>query len=157
MGPAGPCSFLPADGGKELAVTTSPVCARRIGSSGSSEKSQKRGGLLRERASVTFALIEATKAIFPIAMMCRVLGVSSSGFYAWERRPESSRAQEDRRLRVLVRAPFEESKHRYGSPRIHVAPCRTFRRRRGVGKSIVGGCSSYASPRAKCRGRRQLC
>jgi putative transposase len=69
---------------------------------------------------VTFALIEARKAIFPIAMMCRVLGVSSSGFYAWVRRPESSRAHEDRRLRVLVRASFEESKHRYGSPRIHV-------------------------------------
>jgi putative transposase len=69
---------------------------------------------------VTFALIEARKAIFPIAMMCRVLGVSSSGFYAWVRRPESTRAQEDRRLRVLVRASFDESKHRYGSPRIQV-------------------------------------
>jgi transposase InsO family protein len=68
---------------------------------------------------VTFALITARKAIFPIAMMCRVLGVSCSGFYAWSRRPESSHAQQDRRLRVLVHASFEESKHRYGSPRIH--------------------------------------
>lgn len=68
---------------------------------------------------MTFALITARKAIFPIAMMCRVLGVSCSGFCAWSRRPESSHAQQDRRLRVLVRASFEESKHRYGSPRIH--------------------------------------
>ncbi len=68
---------------------------------------------------MTFALITARKAIFPIAMMCRVLGVSCSGFYAWSRRPESSHVRQDRRLRVLVRASFEESEHRYGSPRIH--------------------------------------
>jgi len=45
--------------------------------------------------------------------------VAPSGFYAWCRRPESPHAQRDRRLRVLVRASFDESKHRYGSPRIH--------------------------------------
>jgi putative transposase len=45
--------------------------------------------------------------------------VTRSGFYAWGRRPESTRAREDRRLKVLVRASFDESKHRYGSPRIH--------------------------------------
>jgi putative transposase len=67
---------------------------------------------------VTFALITARKAVFPIAMMCPVLGVSASGYYAWVRRPESSHARQDRRLRVLVRASFDESKHRYGSPLI---------------------------------------
>lgn len=68
---------------------------------------------------MTFALIHARKAIFPIATMCRVLGVSCSGFYAWARRRECAHAQQDRRLRVLVRASFEESDQRYGSPRIH--------------------------------------
>jgi transposase InsO family protein len=48
-----------------------------------------------------------------------MLRVSSSGFYAWKSRPESAHAQQDRRLRVLVRASFEESKGRYGSPRVH--------------------------------------
>jgi putative transposase len=51
--------------------------------------------------------------------MCRALGVSSSGFYAWCRRPESAHLQRDRRLKVLVRAAFDASKQRYGSPRIH--------------------------------------
>jgi len=51
--------------------------------------------------------------------MCGVLGVSASGYYAWCRRPESAHAQRDRQLKVLVRASFEASKHRYGSPRIH--------------------------------------
>ena len=61
---------------------------------------------------MTFALITARKAIFPIAMI-RVLGVSCSGFYPWSRRPEFSHVQQDRRLRVMVRASFDESKHRY--------------------------------------------
>jgi len=51
--------------------------------------------------------------------MCEVLGVSASGYYAWSRRPESAHTQRDRQLQVLVRASFEASKHRYGSPRIH--------------------------------------
>jgi transposase InsO family protein len=45
--------------------------------------------------------------------------VSPSGFYASRGRPESAHAQADRRLRVLVRASFDESRQRYGSPRIH--------------------------------------
>jgi putative transposase len=51
--------------------------------------------------------------------LCRVLGVSPSGFYAWRSRPESRHAQEDRRLSVLVKASFEGSRKRYGSPRVH--------------------------------------
>ena len=45
--------------------------------------------------------------------------MSPSGFYAWCRRPESVHARDDGRLKVLVRASFEQSTHRYGSPRIH--------------------------------------
>jgi len=45
--------------------------------------------------------------------------VSPSGFYAWVRRPPSAHARRDERLRVKIRASFDASKHRYGSPRIH--------------------------------------
>jgi putative transposase len=45
--------------------------------------------------------------------------VSPSGFYASRVRPESAHAQTDRRLRVLVRASFDQRRQRYGSPRIH--------------------------------------
>jgi len=54
-----------------------------------------------------------------VTVLCRCLRVSPSGFYAWRERPESSHCQTDRRVRVLVRASFEESRQRYGSPRIH--------------------------------------
>ncbi len=51
--------------------------------------------------------------------MCRVLGVTPSGFYAWTTRPESAHAQRDRHLRVLVRAAYDASRKRYGSPRVY--------------------------------------
>ena len=57
--------------------------------------------------------------MFPMATMCQVLELSTSGYYAWCRRPESAHTQRDRRLKVLVRASFDASKQRYGSPRIH--------------------------------------
>ncbi len=47
-----------------------------------------------------------------------MLGVSPAGYYAWCRRPVSSHARRDEQLRVLVRASFDASRQRYGSPRI---------------------------------------
>jgi transposase InsO family protein len=63
--------------------------------------------------------IAAQKAEHTVSILCRCLRVTRSGFYAWQRRPESTHACDDRRLTVLVRASFAESKQRYGSPRIH--------------------------------------
>jgi transposase InsO family protein len=68
---------------------------------------------------VKFAWIQAEKATYPLTKLCRWLDVTRSGFYAWRARPESTHAREDRRLTVLVRASFEASKQRYGSPRVH--------------------------------------
>ena len=55
----------------------------------------------------------------PVRTLCRTFDVSPSGFYAWRTRPESTRAQEDRRLKVLVHASFKEGRGYYGSPRIY--------------------------------------
>jgi len=51
-------------------------------------------------------------------MLCRVLRVSRSGFYAWRTRPESTRVQEDRKLVKAIREAHEESYGVYGSPRV---------------------------------------
>jgi len=66
-----------------------------------------------------FTFIAAKKAEHTVSILCRCLRVTRSGFYAWQRRLESTHARDDRRLKVLVRASFEESQHRYGSPRVH--------------------------------------
>ena len=55
----------------------------------------------------------------PVTQLCTTLNVSRSGFYAWQTRPASRHARRDRQLRVLVRAAFDISRQRYGSPRIH--------------------------------------
>lgn len=55
-----------------------------------------------------------------MSLQCRTLRVSRSGFYAWKVRPESAHSIEDRRLGLLVKASFDGSRGRYGSPRIYL-------------------------------------
>jgi transposase InsO family protein len=52
-------------------------------------------------------------------MMCCLLEVSASGYYAWRTRPESSRLKSDRTLMTEIRRVHQDSKGVYGSPRIH--------------------------------------
>ncbi len=56
---------------------------------------------------------------YPVTLLCRVLGVSRSGYYAWRTRPESRRARENRQLVEQIRTIHSASRHTYGSPRVH--------------------------------------
>ncbi|WP_425434990.1 IS3 family transposase [Loktanella atrilutea] len=81
---------------------------------------KKGRGLLRERdKSMTFGFIEAEKASFPISRMCRALGVSQSGFFAWQDRPACRRQQQDMVYLAHIRTAFALSNGTYGSPRMH--------------------------------------
>jgi len=55
---------------------------------------------------------------FPVAMMCRLLRIKPSGFYAWARRPPSRRVQENNRLRKRITEIHAESDGVYGSPKV---------------------------------------
>ena len=68
---------------------------------------------------MSYAFIRGHVAAFPVRVMCEVLGVSRSGYYAWAGRPESARAAADRDLAAQIRAAHEASRGRYGSPRVH--------------------------------------
>lgn len=68
-----------------------------------------------------FAFILAEKANYPVALSCRLLGVSRSGFYAWRNRLPSQRERRDRRLQAEIAAIHKGSQATYGSPRIHRA------------------------------------
>jgi putative transposase len=65
-----------------------------------------------------YRFIEAEKATLPIAFMCRRLGVSPSGFYAWRTRPPAARVQADAVLTSQIRAVHTASRGTYGAPRI---------------------------------------
>jgi putative transposase len=54
-----------------------------------------------------------------VTTLCTVLGVSASGYYAWVKRPASSRARADARLLTQIRAFHTASRGTYGGPRIH--------------------------------------
>jgi putative transposase len=59
------------------------------------------------------------QASYPIAAMCRLLGVSSSGYYAWAKRPRSQRAETDDVLLKEIRVAHEVYRGTYGAPRVH--------------------------------------
>ena len=82
-----------------------------------------------------FAFIESEKAQWPVVVMCRVLDVSRSGFYAWRRRPVSAREREDVALGAQIAAVHSESRGTYGVPRVHA----TLKAQgRAVGRKRVG-------------------
>jgi putative transposase len=68
---------------------------------------------------VKYAAVEAGKAEFSVATMCRWLGASRSGYYDWLHRDERARVVSDRALSVHVAAIYKAHHRRYGSPRIH--------------------------------------
>ncbi len=57
--------------------------------------------------------------MYPVATMCRLLGVSSSGYYAWHGRSPSARADSDTALLERIREIHRSSRETYGAPRIH--------------------------------------
>jgi putative transposase len=65
-----------------------------------------------------FQFIRARKAEYPVKTMCRLLEVSRSGFYRWNKMTASKRAREDAKLRPRIAASHAASGETYGSPRV---------------------------------------
>ena len=66
-----------------------------------------------------FAFIAAEKALFPVSLLCSVLKVSRSGFYAWRHHKEPPRRAQDQRLGLEVEAIYCSHFQAYGGPKIH--------------------------------------
>lgn len=67
-----------------------------------------------------FDFIEAHRTEFKVTIMCRVLGVSRSGYYAWLKRPPSAREMANQELKQQIKTIYDHSRQTYGSPRIQV-------------------------------------
>ena len=63
--------------------------------------------------------MQQEQAAHDVATMCRVLGVSPSGYYAWRHRPPSARARTDQALLEQIRTIHAQSRQTYGAPRVH--------------------------------------
>ena len=66
-----------------------------------------------------YRFIAAERARHPITVLCRALGVSRAGFYAWKRRGPAARVQRDAVLTDDIRQVHLRSRRTYGAPRIH--------------------------------------
>ncbi len=63
--------------------------------------------------------MKANQASYPVSMMCRLLEVSTSGYYAWLKRPVSPRSREDAILTDRIRWIYLRSRSTYGAPRVY--------------------------------------
>lgn len=70
---------------------------------------------------MSYAVIQAHRAAGNIETLCRALGVSVSGYYAWRTRPTSPRTQRDGWLLQHIQRAYQAGRGLYGSPRIHAA------------------------------------
>ena len=66
-----------------------------------------------------FRFVEQEAAQFPVSLLCRVVGVTRQGYYAWKRRPPSARELADRKLSERIRQIHLGTEEIYGAPRIH--------------------------------------
>jgi len=92
--------------------------------------------------------VKANQAEHAILTMCRVLGVSPSGYHAWRKRPASKRAKRDVEITGHIRTFHDISRGTYGVPRIHkdLAEERIF-----VGRKRVARLMRQAGLRGICR------
>jgi putative transposase len=68
---------------------------------------------------IVYRFVERERTSYPVTTMCRVLGVSPSGFWAWASRPRSTRSLADAELAARIRQIHTDSRGTYGVPRIH--------------------------------------
>ena len=66
-----------------------------------------------------YRFVAAERGRYPVRLLCRVLGLAASGFYAWLQHRPSRREQQDHSLAERIAAVFAASRRTYGSPRVH--------------------------------------
>lgn len=77
----------------------------------------------RQYQNTVYALIQANQAYYPTRLMCQHLGISKSGYYAWQNRGVSQREMANRILIERIRVIYQRSDSTYGRPRIQAELC----------------------------------
>jgi putative transposase len=100
-----------------------------------------------------YQFIQQYKHEFPVVVMCQVLEVSESGYYAWLKRPACQHQREDAQIKQEIQQIFSTHQGRYGSPRIHRELCE---QGRGISRKRVARLMREAELLAKQKRRRVL-
>jgi putative transposase len=79
---------------------------------------KKSGRVLCQGVAARHAVMDRMRLVYPLGMVCRVLGVSASGFHASKGRGPSRRAQEEGRLEIEIRAAHQRTRETYGPERL---------------------------------------
>jgi putative transposase len=79
---------------------------------------KKSGRVLCEGVAVRCAVIKELRLIYTVSMLCRVLDVAPSGYYAWIKRQLSNRDQSEMRLELEIRAAHKRTRQTYGPERL---------------------------------------
>ena len=105
-------------------ITPSLKVKKCVSSNVSCQKSKRKRafkedvGVLREAARVKYALMVEFRSQYTLCLMCRVMGVSRSGFYKWIGRDKSVVSQRRETMKQTVIDTYQSYKARYGAPRI---------------------------------------
>ncbi len=68
---------------------------------------------------MTFRFIHEHRHRWPVRVLCQALQVTTAGYYAWRQRPTCRRRQRQQMLTAQIRVIHQQSRARYGSPRVH--------------------------------------
>jgi putative transposase len=95
----------------------------RAGSTGARHLKKSHQHLLAHPA-MKYAFVAEHCRDYPVTVLCCVLEVSVSGYYAWRKREPSQHSREDAALAAKVETAFENNRRVYGSPRIPGSNCK---------------------------------
>ncbi|NWA63205.1 IS3 family transposase [Pantoea sp. B9002] len=116
---------------------------------------KKSRGVLRKAVRLRYAFIRDNSRCWPVRLLCRVLDVHPSGFYAWLQQPHSQRHQVDLRLTGQIKQFWLESGCVYGYRKIHLdlrdsgQQCGVNRVWRLMKRAGIKAQVGYRSPRAR--------
>lgn len=102
-----------------------------------------------------YLFIDQHRLCYGVRLLCQLVAVSPSGYYAWRRRGPSARAQADERLLEAIRAAFATGRGVYGYRRVHAQLCRTTPCGRDRVARLMRRAGLQAKPRRRYKGTTQ--
>ena len=100
-------------GGRTTPITKGKPAPKREG-----RNPKKSSGYLHQPLLARYQFISEQQATYSLERLCKALDVSVSGYYAWKKRPESKRKQQNKEIVEQIKIIHQQSRPTYGSARV---------------------------------------